>query len=159
MVLEANREEWWLLGGSEWAVTGKGHQAVFQGTSQCSVLPLSVGYSVVLVLQNFFKLYIYDLCTALCILYINKRIILQKSYMGKLEPWRQVTQRGRLAQGRMTGRTSGLASLVKPCSFSSGIAATLGDEMYVMEIQRGTWSRSSSAVTRKHVTSLNLRKT
>ena len=66
------------LGGSEWSVTGKGHQAVFQGTSKCSLLPLSAGYMVVLVLQNFFKLYIYDLCTALCILYINKRIILQK---------------------------------------------------------------------------------
>lgn len=37
MVLEAHTEEWLLLGGSGWAVTGNGNHVMFQGVSKCPV--------------------------------------------------------------------------------------------------------------------------
>ena len=58
---------------------------------------------------------------------------------GKLEHWRQVTQRGRMAQGRrMGGWASGLASLVKPLSpRASQLFLGPGAEMHIMETQQG----------------------
>lgn len=108
----------------EWvAVNGKGHNTMFHKSSDSQ---LSVGHLAVLTLQRFIKLYTNDFCTCLAVHYTSIRILFLIELWGKLEQWRQVTQSGRVAQGRDQEWTSGLASPVKPVLSPLALKPPLG---------------------------------